>query len=110
MAIRSFQQIMDSHEAAQAMLRSLEVDVRDTLANAKAELARFRAPGVTAAAPKEYGDYKAGDTFVCMNLSNVGVTPGSTYTLQDSTLGLAQLAFRDDDGDERQFYWWYLES
>jgi len=107
MAIRSFQQIMDAHEAAQEMLRSLEVDVRDTLADAKAELERFRAPVVTASAPKAYDDYKAGDTFVMVHNNYGSVTVGATYTLEKETRQ-GGLFFRDNDGDPRHFCSWWL--
>ena len=107
MAIRSFQQIMDALEAAQEMLRSLEVDVRDTLADAKAELERFRAPVVTALDTKTYDDYKAGDTFVMVHNDDGSVTVGATYTLElDGLQG--GLCFLDNDGDPRHFYSWWL--
>lgn len=106
MAIRSFQQIIDAHEAAQAMLRSLEVDVRDTLADAKAELERFR---ITLPAPR--GDWAIGSTFIALR-DDVGVTEGKVYTLAANpheNRYAFPFAFYDDAGSNRVFYTFWLQ-
>ena len=111
MAVRSFQQILDAHEAAQAMLQSLEVDVRDTLLEANLELARFR----TVISKFEW---EVGSKFVVRYMgegaTEAGITKGTVYTLianRRSILDdLHPLAFIDDDGDHRVFYsfWWSM--
>ena len=106
MAIRSFKQIMDAHEAAHAMLRSLEVDVRDTLADAKAELERFRV-----AKPADVGDWAPGSTFVALRDDGPDVKKGTIYTLSENTSDTRyayHLGFVDDSGDFRVFYDFWL--
>lgn len=108
MAIRSFQQIMDAHEAAQAMLRSLEVDVRDTLADAKAELERFRA-----SPPAYVGDWAPGSTFIALQDDGADVKKGKIYTLSENTGDNREdypLGFVDDNGDFRVFYSFWLRG
>lgn len=107
MAIRSFQQIMDAHEAAQEMLRSLEVDVRDTLADAKAELERFHL-----SRPVPVGDWVLGSTFLALR-DDVDVTQGEVYTLVANprdNRGEFPFAFYDNVGSNRVFYSFWLRG
>lgn len=112
MAIRSFQQIIDAHEAAQAMLRSLEVDVRDTMADAKAELERFRLAGT------EFRPLAVGDRLVCLDATGQdALHVGGIYTLvvnprytgPDAVTGSCyKLAFVDDNHLRRVLYnFWF---
>ena len=113
MTVRSFQQIIDAHEAAQAMLLALEVDVRDTLADAMAELSRFRIAGK----PSELSGsvvWSAGDQFMVRLDADVqyllDVTHGRVYTLRSTTYPGDALEFTDDVGDPRVFYSFWQES
>lgn len=107
MAIRSFQQIMDALEAAQEMLRSLEVDVRDTLADAKAELERFRL-----SQPEPLGEWALGSTFIALR-NEQDVSQGKVYTLVENTRdnrGAFPFAFYDNAGSNRVFYSFWLRG
>ena len=107
MAVRSFQQILDAHESAQAMLRSLEIDVRDTLNQARVELARYQVAPVSSDVAST--EWKAGDRFELIDkpglISDVSV--GGAYQLVANKLTNETkypLSFYDDKGDARVFY------
>lgn len=105
MAIRSFQQIMDAHEAAQEMLRILQVDVQDTLVDAKAELERFRL-----SQPEPLGEWALGSTFIALR-DDYHVSQGKVYTLVANpreNKGGFPFSFHDNAGSNRVFYSFWL--
>ena len=106
MAIRSFQQIIDAHEAAQAMLRNLEVDVRDTLADARPNWS------VSLSQPEPLGEWALGSTFIALR-NDLDVSQGKVYTLVENTRvnrGELPFAFYDNEGSNRVFYSFWLRG
>jgi len=106
MAIRSFQQIINAHEAAQEMLRNLEIAVRDAMAYAKAELERF------SRRPVPVGDWALGSTFVAL-CDDIDMTTGRVYTLVynwKENSAKYPFAFADDEGNMRVFYSFWLNQ
>lgn len=111
MAVRSFQQILDSHEVAQAMLRFLEVDVRDTLNQARVELAKYPVAHVSSSVVSE--EWEVGSRFILSLPPSLGdcitcnMSFDRVYTLaynNNKDYPEYPLAFIDDKGFERVFY------